>query len=527
MNTEDLRISLKEIFSNFKTKPILFFGSGMSRRYLSMPDWKTLLEYFAFLTNPDNPYSFNLYSNNANNFIRENNLPNELLYPQIAQLIENDYNHLFYSNTSFMAEVKKRHPELATNGVSPFKVSICDYLESKQKETEILLNEIIGLASIKNKISNLITTNYDDLLEIVFSNYSPLIGQSYIFNNKLKSIGNIFKIHGSINNPKTLVITYDDYLEFNEKSKFLSAKLLTLFIEYPIIFIGYSINDSNIKNIFSDIKMCLNSDTIEILSKKMLFIEWAESENEQNIIVTEIAGLQMIKIKLYDYNLLYDSFDHILDTIDVNTLRILEDKIAQLIESTDKRIDRVYATSLENKEISPETLAVFIAHESSVFDIGYSSIRLLNICEDILFHNKNYDSTGIIEKTILSQKGLFNRSKIPLHKYMKNYSGTLDSFYLKNKCIIHTIDDIYNAQDKKTRLYKHPISQLSHIVGTDDSLQTKIYNIYLSLKKLNIIEVKDYIKNIWSKKDDLNVKTHLTKIICVIDLFENSDTSTS
>ena len=74
----------------------------------------------------------------------------------------------------------------------------------------------------------------------------------------------------------------------------------------------------------------------------------------------------------YDYNILYQAFDCIVDSIDVATLRQLENQIVQLVQNTDKKVDRVYATSLENEELDSNNLAIYIAHDSSVFDIGYA-----------------------------------------------------------------------------------------------------------------------------------------------------------
>lgn len=521
MTNEELNKQLIDIFSSFQTKPILFFGSGMSKRYYNLPSWAELLTHYAKLTQPDNQFAFRYYSNLAIKAVKEAELAEEYHYPTIASLIESDYNQAFFSTPSFASEIKAKYHNEIEAGQSPFKADICDYFKKNSNETQTLFNEIIALSSLKNRVSNVITTNYDDFLEKLFINYKPLVGQSYIFNNKPHAVGNIFKIHGSIENPESIVLTQEDYLKFNDKSKFLSAKLLTLFIEFPIIFVGYSVSDVNIRNILYDIKQCLNEDSALKLSKRMLFIENTDSIEKQDIIEVEIAGIQMKKIRLFDYNILYDAFNNILDSIDVSTLRLLEDKIVQLIQSTDKSIERVYATSLENKELTPDTLAIYIAHESSVFDVGYSGIRLINICEDVLFHNKNYDPVGILSKTILSQKANFNRSKIPLYKYLESYTDPLDEFYTKNECIISKIDDIYSSAEKKHRLYKHPISRLNHITGTDDPLQTKINNIYLSLKALNISEVKEYIKSIWNRKNELDQTTRLTKIVCVIDWYEN------
>lgn len=521
MTNEEMLKRIKDIFSTFKTKPILFFGSGMSQRYLSLPNWKDLLTYYAELIQPENQFAFESYQNEASKQINNLNLSNDHLYPMIATLIEKDYKDKFFYDKNFEVSLKNKYQDEIKKGANPFKYSICDYLENVKKETETLKNEIVLLSGTKNKVSNIITTNYDIFLNQLYCNYKSLVGQKHIFNNQTNSIGNIFKIHGSVENPDSILITLKDYEEFNEKSKFLSAKLLTFFIEYPIIFLGYSIGDINIRNILNDIKTCLDEETTNDLAKKMLFIEMTETETEQDIIEVELAGLRMKKVKLFDYNILYESFDSILDTIDVKTLRLLEDKIAQLIESADKNIDRVYATSLENKELTSDDLAVYIAHKSSVFDLGYSSIRLINICEDILFNNKSYDAIGILEKTIPTQKAIFNRSKIPLHKYLSQHNEKLDDFYSRNNCIVEKISDVYNASEKKTRLYIKPITKLSHITGTDDPLSVKLQNIYLSLRALDIKEVKDYIKSIWSRKDELKVKTYLTKIICVIDLIEN------
>lgn len=97
-----------------------------------------------------------------------------------------------------------------------------------------------------------ITTNYDDLLEPLFPNYEVIVGQN-VFRQSALVVGEIFKIHGSISVPESMVLTKEDYEAFDENKKYLSAKLLTYFAEHPLLFVGYSASDANIRNVLHDI----------------------------------------------------------------------------------------------------------------------------------------------------------------------------------------------------------------------------------------------------------------------------------
>lgn len=75
---------------------------------------------------------------------------------------------------------------------------------------------------------SIITTNYDQLLEAIFPDYEPVIGQKILYANHA-SIGEVFKIHGCVSEPESIVINRDDYENFTNKKKYLSAKLLAFF----------------------------------------------------------------------------------------------------------------------------------------------------------------------------------------------------------------------------------------------------------------------------------------------------------
>lgn len=334
MNNEQLQNELKKIFKEFKTKPILFVGSGLSRRYLNLPDWKSLLTFFAEKIIVDR-FPYQVYERKAKSELQRLKLnPTEKL-PLIASLIKKDYEDRFFYENEFENDLKEKYVHDIQSGLSPFKICLSDYFSTANDYTETFSLEKDSFSKLINKVSNIITTNYDTFLEDHFKTYNIFIGQKDLLNKRMNRIGNIFKIHGSSTDPKSLMITKEDYDLFRENQKFLTAKLLTFFIEYPTIFVGYGINDNNIISIFKDIKACMTPESELELSKKLLFIEYTEREEMQDIVNIEIAGLRMTKIVLKNYNILYDAFNEIVEAIDVEYLKALEDKIVQLIQTTD------------------------------------------------------------------------------------------------------------------------------------------------------------------------------------------------
>ena len=47
-------------------------------------------------------------------------------------------------------------------------------------------------------------------------------------------------------------------------------------MEYPIIFMGYSISDSNIQSIIKSIVNCLDVEQIEKLADRFVFVEYKQ-----------------------------------------------------------------------------------------------------------------------------------------------------------------------------------------------------------------------------------------------------------
>lgn len=129
----------------------------------------------------------------------------------------------------------------------------------------------------------------------------------------IQGIAEIFKIHGSIEDPESLIINEQDYIDFDKRSPYLAAKLMTIFMEYPIIFMGYSISDTNIQKIIKSIIDCLDVQQLKMLEDRFVFVEYQSgkvgSEVTPYTILIDDKPLAMTKIVVEDFKLIYKALE--------------------------------------------------------------------------------------------------------------------------------------------------------------------------------------------------------------------------
>ncbi len=104
---------------------------------------------------------------------------------------------------------------------------------------------------------NIITTNYDRLFENAYGNKLNLIFSDnhtpYIDDKKV----NLFKIHGDLSDPDSIIITKSDYNRFFEndtEQNTIWNIIKGIVATKSILFIGYNLEDSNVEVIFNKIK---------------------------------------------------------------------------------------------------------------------------------------------------------------------------------------------------------------------------------------------------------------------------------
>ncbi|MFH0870151.1 MAG: SIR2 family protein [archaeon] len=111
------------------------------------------------------------------------------------------------------------------------------------------------------------TTNFDDVTNFPFRN-PKIIDPGCKYDNSVDGT-RIMYIHGHVNKPQEMVLTEEDFLKFNSENKYFKSLLYASFVENTTLFLGYSLNDQNIKQILYDIALRENKNDC---GRRFLFV---------------------------------------------------------------------------------------------------------------------------------------------------------------------------------------------------------------------------------------------------------------
>ena len=407
-------MNIEDLVEKFSTTPFLFLGSGVTRRYYNLPDWKGLLEHFAREIKDDD-FSYSSYENKASK------MDNPVgLLPKVAELIQTDYDEKWFSDASIRT-VSGETLDKIKAGLSPFKAEIASYiksnciLENKYKE-EIDMLSVLSETSI----SGVITTNYDEFVETFFNGYTKFVGQSQLIFSAIQGIAEIYKIHGSVEEPQSLVINEQDYVDFDKKSAYLAAKLMTIFMEFPIIFMGNSISDTNIQKIIKSIVECLDANQVKLLEDRFIFVEYQQgkigSEVSPYTIMIDDKPLSMKKIVVDDFKLIYKALEGKKSKLPVRILRRFKQELYDFTV-TNMPTARLRVASIEDERVADDELVMAIGKYSDYGLRGLHGLKTDEWYRNIVVNDIEFSADDLLEHAftdLIKQ----NSGKLPVNRYL-------------------------------------------------------------------------------------------------------------
>ncbi len=96
---------------------------------------------------------------------------------------------------------------------------------------------------------HIVTTNFDTLLDQVARGYEIIREDRDLLTGL--SPHYLLKLHGDICQPEKMVFKEDDYLHYSQTHRLMETFLKSLLIDHVFLFVGYSLNDYNLKTFVS------------------------------------------------------------------------------------------------------------------------------------------------------------------------------------------------------------------------------------------------------------------------------------
>ncbi len=505
-------MSFKENFfgslDKFSSSPFLFIGSGFSRRYLNSEDWESLLrKYSNEIKTPFEKYR-SLAGGN---------------WPKVGKLIAKDY-HSYWFDSPLKEEERKLYLQDMVDYSSPLKVSISVYLSnlSENKIPEELIHEIEGFKSAK--VNGIITTNYDLMCEKLFPQFKVYKSQGELIFSPLQEVGEIYKIHGCCTEPNSLVITEDDYSGFNEKNAYLAAKLLTVFLEHPTIFLGYSLTDTNVRSILSSVINCLNQNQVNELSERLFFVQYIEDMDGEPIIDKyefEIGGamLPLTRIQANSYIQIIEVLNKLTQKFPAALLRKIKEHIYELVNTNDPT-EKIAVVDFDT-ETDLEKVDVVIGVGISKNEKSYETFSRFDIAEDVLFNNKDFDKKELLLRTL--PKLIKATSWIPVHKYYKNY-------HQKDMLDPKIIDAANRPIDewKKSNPYSYKsaniiqsFNSVEEVINVTEPAKAVKTILLLPVDRIDINQLEKFLKDNFELTKDAQDSSYYMKLLCLYDKLKN------
>ncbi|BDR70901.1 hypothetical protein K144313037_23130 [Clostridium tetani] len=511
-----------KILKQHNTVPILFVGAGLSRRYLELENWEGLLKMLA-TKNIDSDYAFNMYIQKAKNEGFDIGL-----YQKIAELIGRDLSEKWYVDDRFN-DIRVKYNDDIMKGTAPLKIEIADYIKDNSKEIlEDKKDEAELLRQVSKKsIAGVITTNYDLLLESLMDKYKVYVGQEELIFSQLQGIGEIYKIHGCCTKPESIIIDEEDYKNFNCKEQYLAAKILTMFLEHPIIFIGYSIGDENIRNILKDIVRCLSEENLLKLKNRLIFIEWDREGIDECISTHAITfedkkSIEMTKIRIKDYRVLYNAMLKNKAKYSAPILRNLKQDIYDLV-LTNEPGTKMKVVGLEDDDNFEKIECVLGVGVLSEFgNKGYMGLTAEEIFLDVMFDDRKFDDNLVVAQSLPTLLA-HNSNSIPIYKYISNCQCPIPEKV--NKEIKTNFDEllsrtIISKRKKMPELIDMHIDDVIKRYGDEKSLE---YIAMMPEDKIEIDKLNNFLKEFYQNNSDIfkngksSIKTNYRRLIKIFD----------
>lgn len=515
---------------NNKKIPMLFIGSGISKRYLkNYPNWDELLFQIAQIIEIDENQLLAIKQTITDN----NPLATKCsINKKIAQFLTEELRNKIIKK---QIEIEKIFDSSDLNYIHRYNVPFIKLLISKYfsnydvYNTKKLKNELIELRKLESKIPIIITTNYDEFIEkSLFSNFKCFYDQNQYFRADTEGIGEIYKIHRSVLYPNSLIFNDEDYEKFNKNLRVVAAKILILLLDYPIIFLGYSLEDENVLEILKTLIDCLNQQQLKDLENSFIYIQYKQNEfglKESTKMITANDGktIKLSVIETDNYFAIYKYLQKFQPSIQPTIVRKYKSIIKELVNETNTGNQKIFVKEEDIDKLKDDNnLVIAFGSKNEISEKGITGFEIKDMINEILQQKKIKKKYAgeIIYKRYIQKTNITIKQFVPIFYYTKvnnEYDGNDKIQNLKQRTNNY-IKSLNNNQ--RIKMFDN-IDELNKYLTTEKLLSKKIETSTKAFAN-NKISYENFIVILNNLKEDAynrnSYTTEFNKAITYADL---------
>ena len=485
--------------------PIIFIGSGITKRYFKdAPTWDKLLNkiwdelhikqtYFSRYHQLENKYSGDSFK----------------IYSKIALELEGKYDDAFFDE--FITLNNLTPQDAHKNQQSPFRTKIAEIFSNLEKRTGI--DEELNLFKAMLKQARMIvTTNYDMFIEELLDHITVKVGNKGLFEDQAE-LNELYKIHGSVKDPDSIVITEEDYKKLDRTSAIVNAKILSQLTRSPILFFGYSMTDSNVISLMQDLSDNMPF-SIEQAARRVGVVNY-DPRQSALVETMEATKFHYTVLTTNDFTEIYRTVSQIDQGISPYEISKFQKAFRQIIDvkGQQRELKQVLTSFVDLKRLPRE-----LKNKNLV--VAFGDNRYIYKYPDYVSYVKNYFLENATMPLEIAIKFIANRpsnSTLPVSKYLIQIKGemVLDSTdqskinkRLSHFCSLESLNVRTISKHDEDILKKTTFNTSSDVIDRKDGVQvfTKIAYITKNIFDYDKKFVLDLIKSILKKRHEGFIK---------------------
>lgn len=200
----------------------------------------------------------------------------------------------------------------------------------------------------------------------------------------------------------------------------MAAKLVTIFAEHPVIFLGYSLTDPNVTNILRSIASCLTTDNIDQLRDRLIFVQWdaeADCSVESANIVTDHFNIPVLAVQTDSFAPIFEALGELHRRFPARLLRQLKEHVYHLVLTNDPS-QRLHVQDIDAESDISELDVVFgVGSLPAIGDLGYRSIKRQHLLEEVMDDRHGLEAETVVQVAL--PQILKTVEYVPVFKFLR------------------------------------------------------------------------------------------------------------